>query len=117
MSTVYGMRTSVNKFALLGLQGSLGLVIFVEAAFLAFGTAQVHGFARTGLPGWVRIGLAWSEMALALLFLVPRAMVVAGWGLLLVFVFAAGLHILHGQTNVGALVIYSAAVLVMVSRK
>jgi hypothetical protein len=44
---------------------------------------------------------------------------VSGWGLILVFVFAAGLHILHGKMDVGALVIYAAAaaVLVIVSRK
>ena len=111
------MRTSVNKFALLGLQASLGLIIFAEAAFLAFAPASIQAFARTGLPDWLRIVLAWSEMFLALLFLVPRARVVAGWGLLLVFVFAAGLHILHGKMDVGALVIDAAAVLVIVSRK
>jgi len=115
MST--NMRTSVNKFALLGLQASLGLVICAEAAFLAFAPAQIRAFARTGLPDWVRIVLSWSEMLLSLFFLVPRAIVVAGWGLLLVFVSAAALHILHGKMDVGALVIYSAAVLVIVSRK
>ena len=95
----------------------MGLVILAEAAFLAFAPSSIQAFARTGLPDWVRIVLAWSEMLLTLLFLVPRTIVVAGWGLLLVFVFAAGLHILHGKMDVGALVIYSAAVLVIVSRK
>ena len=111
------MTTSVNKCALLGLQISLGLVLLAEAAFLAFAPSSIQTFAPTGLPDWVRIVLAWREMLLALLFLVPRTIVVAGWGLLLVFVFAAGLHILHGKMDVGALVIYSAAVLVIVSRK
>ena len=46
------MRTSVNKFALLGLQASLGLIIFAEAAFLAFAPASIQAFARTGLPDW-----------------------------------------------------------------
>jgi hypothetical protein len=111
------MRTSVNKCALLGLQVSLGLVILAEAAFLAFAPSQIAFFARTGMPGWIRITLAWSEMLFALLFLIPRTIMVAGWGLLLVFLFAAGLHILHGRMDIGALVIYSAAVLVIVSRK
>ena len=111
------MRTTVNKFALLGLQASVGLIIFAEAAFLAFAPAAIQAFARTGLPNSLRIILAWTEMVLALLLLVPRAMVVAGWGLILVFVFAAGVHILHGKMDVGALVIDAAAVLVIVSRK
>jgi predicted ferric reductase len=111
------MRTSVSKSALLGLQVSLGLVIFAQAAFLAFRPAPIQAFAKTGLPDWVRIVLAWSEMLFALLFLVPRAIFVAGWGLLLVLVFAAGLHVLHGRMDVGALVIYAAAVLVIVSRE
>ena len=111
------MRASVNKFALLGLQASLGLVILAEAALLAFAPAQIASFVRTGMHNWIRIVLAWSEMAFALLFPIPRTMVVAGRGLLLVFLFAAGVHILHGKMDVGALLIYSAAVLVIVSRK
>ena len=66
------MRASVNKFALLGLQASLGLVILAEAALLAFAPAQIRSFARTGMPAWVRIALAWSELVCALFFLIPR---------------------------------------------
>ena len=111
------MEIDVNKLALIGLQGSLGLIILVEAAWLALAPAQIRAFAHTGLPDWVRIVLAWGELLSALLFLIPRTMIVGGWGLLLAFLFAAGLHLLHGRMDVGALVIYSAAVLVVITRE
>ena len=111
------MKITVNKLALFGLQGSLALVILVEAALLAFAPARVGAFGKTGIHDWVRVGLAWSEMLFAILFLVPRAMIVGGWGLLVVFLFAAGVHVLHGWMDVGYLVIYSAAVLVIMSRQ
>ena len=111
------MKVTVNKLALSGLHGSLGLVILIEAAFLAFAPAQIRAFSKTGMPDWIRIALSWSEMLFALLFLVPRARIVGGWGLLAVLLFAAGLHLLHGWLDVGTLVIYSAAVLVVMTRK
>jgi hypothetical protein len=120
------MKVTVNKLALFGLQGSLALVILMEAAFLAFAPAQIRTFGKTGIHDWVRVGLAWSEMLFAILFIVPlmvpramvpRAMIVGGWGLLVVFLFAAGVHVLHGWMDVGYLVIYSAAVLVIMSRE
>jgi len=37
--------------------------------------------------------------------------------LLLAFLFAAGLHVLHGRPDVGALIIYSADVVVIMSRR
>ena len=116
------MKITVNKLALFGLQGSLALVILVEAALLAFAPARIRAFGKTGIHDGVRVGLAWSEMLFAILFIVPRAMVpramiVGGWGLLVVFLFAAGVHVLHGWMDVGYLVIYSAAVLVIMSRQ
>jgi len=111
------MKTNLNKLAMVGLHVSLGLIILVEAALLALAPVQIRAFAHTGLPDWVRIVLAWSELLSALLFLIPRTMIVGGWGLLLAFLFAAALHLLHGRMDLGALVIYSAAVLVVMTRE
>ena len=36
------MKAQVNKTALLGLQWSLGVVIFIEAALLAFSKNEIH---------------------------------------------------------------------------
>ena len=109
------MKITVDKLALAGLQWSLAVVIVTEAAFLAFAPSQIAAFGRTGIHSFVRVALAWSEILSAILFLVPRARIVGGRGLLVVFLFAAGIHVRHGQWNIGALVIYSAAVLVTMS--
>ncbi len=66
-----------------------------------------HGFAKTGLPDFIRLALAWSEIGAAILFLIPRVMVAGGWLLIGVLVFAIVLHLLHGWFNVGPLVVYA----------
>jgi hypothetical protein len=103
------MNDDRTKSALLVLQWVIALVIVAEAADFAFSTESAHVFARTGLPGFIRLALACSEMAAAILFLVPRTIVAGGWLLIGVLVFAIVLHILHGWWNVGALVVYAVA--------
>jgi hypothetical protein len=66
-------------------------------------------FAKTGLPNFVRLALAWTEMAAAILFLIPRATMAGGWFLIAVLVSAIVIHLLHGWLDVGALVVYAAA--------
>jgi hypothetical protein len=91
------------------LQWVLGLVILAESARFAFSPGAAHAFAKTGLPDFIRLALAWAEIAAAILFLVPRARVVGGWFLLVVLVLAIVIHLLHGWFDVGALVVYAAA--------
>ncbi|MFY9560338.1 MAG: hypothetical protein WAQ52_08910 [Terriglobales bacterium] len=97
------------RVALLVLQWVLGLVILAEAASFAFSPAAADTFAKTGLPDFIRLALAWGEIAAAILFLIPRAVVAGGWLLIAVLVFAIVLHLLHGWVDVGALVVYAAA--------
>ena len=111
------MRTNVNKIALLGLHASVAVVVAVEAALLALAPAHMMAFHKTGLPDWIRVGLAWGELFFAALFLVPRTMMLGGCGLLAIFTFAMGLHLLHGDTNIGVLVVYAAAVAVIMTGK
>lgn len=99
-----------GPIGLLALQWVLGLVILGQAAVFAFSPASAHAFAKTGLPNFVRLALAWAEMAAAILFLIPRTMIVGGWSLIVVLAGAAVLHLLHGWLNVGALLIYGVAV-------
>jgi hypothetical protein len=91
------------------LQWVLGLVILAESARFAFSPGAANAFAKTGLPDFIRLALAWAEIAAAILFLVPRARVVGGWFLIVVLVLAIVIHLLHGWFDVGALVVYAAA--------
>lgn len=111
------MKEDRIRTALLVLQWVLGLVILAESARFAFSSEAAHAFARTGLPTFVRFVLGWAEMAAAILFLVPRAIVVGGWLLITVLGLAIVIHVLHGWFDVGGLVVYAvAAWTVMVGR-
>ncbi|MGB9072615.1 MAG: hypothetical protein WCC22_08070 [Terriglobales bacterium] len=103
------MTSDRSPTALVVLQWVLGLVILAESAAFAFSPAAAHAFAKTVLPNFVRLALAWTEMAAAILFLIPRATMAGGWFLTAVLVAAIVLHLLHGWLDVGALVVYAAA--------
>ena len=96
-------------FALLILKWVLGLVILAESAHFALSPAAAHAFAKTGLPDFVRLALAWTEIAAVLLFLVPRSTVAGGWFLIIVLALAIVIHLLHGWFDVGGLLVYVAA--------
>ena len=106
---------TANKAALLGLQWSLGLTVLIEAALFAFAPASARAFSKTGMPDWVRMVVAWSEMFAAVLFLVPGAVMVGGWALIVCFAVAAAIHLLHGAINVLSLVVYAAAAIVVMA--
>jgi len=92
------------------LQWTVGLVVLVESCLLAFDANRMQGFARTGLPHWVRAALAWPEIGGAILFLIPATSVVGARLLLCVFFVAALVHLVHGHHDIGALLVYAAAV-------
>lgn len=91
------------------LQWTLGLVVLVEAGLLALGPNRMHGFAGTGLPHWLRPALAWPEIIGAILFLIPATSTFGARLLLVVFALAAIVHLIHGQYNIGSLLVYAAA--------
>lgn len=96
------------KCGLTALQWSLGTVILIEAVrFVLPGAA--HEFARTHLPGMVRMILGFGEIAGSLLLLIPQTAVRGAWLLLAVFVMAILIHLLHGMYGVGNLVVFAAA--------
>ncbi len=111
------MNERLRKIALPGLRWSLGLVVVWESCEFAFGQSAVRVFAKTGLPPWIRPLLGGSEIVAAVLFLVPAASLVGGYALLVVFFLAAVIHILHGWYDVGALVVYSMAVLACMAER
>lgn len=111
------MTTQVNKNALRALNWSLGLWVLLQSCLLAFAPRGKPAFGHSGLPDWTRVMLAGSEIVAAVLFLIPPAMMVGGYLLLAVFAMAMLIHVLHGQWEVGSLVIYALAVVVILSER
>jgi len=90
------------------LRWSLGVVILIEAVMFVLPSAA-HAFARTHMPGFVRLALGCGEILGCILLLIPGTVVRGAWLLLAVFVMAILLHLLHGLYGIGNLVIYAAA--------
>jgi hypothetical protein len=101
------------KLSLRLLQIVLGVVLFLYSAQLVI--EQLHA-AHHGIEFIVLLTLGFVEALAALVFLV--AVRVGGTLLLAAFAAAAVIHILHGQAaHIGALLIYTAAVLAVMSGK
>ena len=103
------MTDSQRTSAIISLRWILGLVLLAESARFAFSSASAAAFAKTGLPEIVHLGLAWAEMIAAVIFLIPRTVIIGGWMLIVVLGFAIVAHLLHGWYDVGALLVYAAA--------
>lgn len=106
------MNPRLIKRAVSGLQWVLGLVVLVESAHFALAPGVAQQFAKTGLPPWIPPALGGSEVLAAILFLLPAARQIGGYALLFIFAIAAAIHILHGQYDVGSLLLYAMAVIV-----
>jgi hypothetical protein len=109
------MTQDANKLARTGLQWSIGLVLIYECSRLVFSAGAAHSFEKTHLPQWLRLAIASVELLGAILFLIPPAVVTGGRLLLVTFGVAAVIHILHGQADVGYLIIYAMAVLTVMT--
>lgn len=97
-----------SKLGLMVLRWSLGIVILIEAVMFVLPSAA-HSFARTHMPGFVRLVLGFGEILGCILLLIPKTVTRGAWLLLAVFLMAILLHLLHGLYGVGNLVIYAAA--------
>jgi len=97
-----------SKCGMIALRLALAIVVLIQAALFVMPGAA-HEFARTHMPGFVRLVLGFGEIAGALLLLIPGTVVRGAWLLLAVFVMAILLHLLHGLYGVGNLVVYAAA--------
>jgi uncharacterized membrane protein YphA (DoxX/SURF4 family) len=105
-----------SKIGLTVLQWSLGVVILIEAVMFVLPSAA-HEFARTHIPGFVRIVLGWGEIAGCVLLLIPKTTKSGAWLLLAVFVMGIVVHLLHGQYRIGYIVIYAAAAFAIATGK
>lgn len=111
------MTQDAHKLARTGLQWSLGLVLIYEGSRLLFSVRAVHSFESTHLPQWFRVAIGSVELLGAILFLIPPVVVAGGRVLLSTFGVAAIIHILHGQPDVGYLMIYAMAVLTVTTAR
>lgn len=109
------MNARLTKFSIPVLRWTLGLVVLLESCQFIFSTSAAHFLAKAGWPLWIRPVLGGAEIIAAVLFLVPVTTVIGSYLLLVIFGLAALVHILHGQYEVGGLVVYAAAVLVWVA--
>ena len=95
----------------------MGLVVLYQSCLLAFEAGRIRAFEHSGLPHLIRPFLAGGEILAAALFLIPGTKVAGSYCLLIVFAFAASIHVLHGQYDVGALFVYSTAVWVSLAEQ
>jgi uncharacterized membrane protein YphA (DoxX/SURF4 family) len=102
------MSSSNARIGLTVLRWALGVVISIEAVLFVMPSAA-HDFARTHMPGFIRMVLGFGEIGGCILLLIPQTAIRGAWLLLAVFVMAIMIHLLHGAYNVGNLVIYGAA--------
>jgi hypothetical protein len=92
------------------LHWSVGVVILIESCLFVFSASRAHAFAQSGMPHLIRPVLGGAEIIAVLLFLIPPTRTIGGYALLVIFALAALVHILHGQPDIGGLVVYAAAV-------
>jgi hypothetical protein len=111
------MQRFDRDFWMTALRVALGLLVLQQSCAFVFGAHAAEGFSRTGLPDALRLGLGWCEIVAAVLFLFPWTVVVGGWSLVGIFLFAAGLHVAHGDFNVGALLVWTVAVLAVLTHR
>ena len=102
------MSPARTKTGLTVLQWALGVVILIEAVMFVLPSAA-HDFARTHMPGFVRMVLGFGEILGCVLLLIPQTAIRGAWVLVAVFIMAILLHLLHGMYGIGNLVIYAAA--------
>jgi hypothetical protein len=94
---------------------SVGLVVLIESCLFVFSASRAHAFAKSGMPQLIRPVLGGAEIIAVLLFLIPPLRTIGGYALLVIFTLAALIHILHGQPDVGGLVVYAAAVYIVLA--
>ena len=104
-----------HSTSLILLRWTVGLVVLWQSWQFAVSKGAVHQLGRMGLPRWTAPVLGGVEIFAAVLFLIPKLGRAGGYLLLAVFVLAAVIHVLHGQYEIGWLLVYSAAVFACVS--
>jgi uncharacterized membrane protein YphA (DoxX/SURF4 family) len=111
------MSARLVKLSVPLLRLTLGLVVILESTRFVFSSSAAHFLFKAGLPSWIRPVLGGAEIVAAILFLVPFTTLIGSYLLLVIFGFAALVHLLHGQFEIGGLVVYAMAVLVCMAHR
>ena len=102
--------------SLLALRWALGLAVLWESCHFALSAVEAQHVVRMGLPIWLGPVLGGAESLAALMFLIPTLDRIGGLLLLAIFAIAGVIHVLHGQFQIGSLLVYGAAVSACISR-
>ena len=110
------MRTNLKSIAIPVLRWTVGLVVFLES-YRTFrrGISGLHLAHSGGIHPVILLVLAGPEMVAAILFLCPRTVIIGSYALLTIFALAVLVHLLHGQWNFEVLLVYAAAVMVVMT--
>ena len=104
------MNGEKEKTAMAVLRWTLGLVVLWQSLRFTFGPAAGHFFAKTHLPHWIHPVLGGAEIVAAVLYLIPFTEIAGSYALLTIFSLAALIHILHGDYDASALILYGVVV-------
>lgn len=110
------MRETLKRVAIPVLQWVVGLVVLLES-YRTFwrGISGMHVAQSHGIHPVILIALAAPEMIAAVLFLIPKTLIIGSYSLLVIFALAILVHLLHGQLNFEVLLVYAAAVIVVMT--
>lgn len=111
------MKPTNRDLSLISLRLALGVVVLERSCALVFALLGHGAPVPAGLPHGLLMALGSIEIVAALLFLAPPTLVVGAWALVAVFLSAAGLHVLHGEFDVGGLIVWTTAVLVVLAHR
>ena len=95
------------------LQWAVGIVVFIAAVRTFFHSAHSLAAAPSSHHLWFLPLLSGIEIVAVILFLIPSMSRVGSYLLLVVFGVALLFHLLHGDWEVGTLLIYIASVIVV----
>jgi hypothetical protein len=111
------MSPWIEKHSILVLRWTLGFVVLWQSVHFVLSPSSAEHLAKAGMPQWIRPALGGSEIVAVLLFLAPAVDLAGAYLLLLIFAIAVALHVLHGDFDVGGLLLNCAAVLVCMSHR
>jgi len=110
------MSLDRRELSIRGLRVVLGAVLLLGACLEVAHAATAAGAAHDLPPAWARLTIAWSEIVAAILFLVAPTVRIGAFLLLAVLAAAVAIHLAHGQSP-AALLVYAAAVLVVLAHR
>lgn len=99
------------------LRWTVSLIVAFEAIRFVAASGGGHHLPTIGLPPWFWVALGATEAAAALLLLARETRKIGAYALFVIFAVAGLIHILHGDFDIGALIVYAAAVAVSMTQQ